>query len=103
LNYCHTSFIPHPATAIAAQVEFLIAGTLTITIIEGKRLRKTAKAVGRQDPYVILKLDGRPSGGGGGCGISGNAQHYLKCGSGIRHHQKFAHHVIFLLLACFDC
>lgn len=40
------------------QVEFLVAGTMSITVVEAKRLRKTNKAVGRQDPYVVLKMDG---------------------------------------------
>lgn len=41
------------------QAEFLVAGTMSITVVEAKRLRKSNKAVGRQDPYVVLKMDGK--------------------------------------------
>lgn len=32
---------------------------MSITVVEAKRLRKSNKAVGRQDPYVVLKMDGK--------------------------------------------
>ncbi|KAE9045219.1 hypothetical protein PR002_g2358 [Phytophthora rubi] len=47
-----------PAGEVLMRIEFLPAGVLTVTCHSAKQLR-SVDAIGRQDPYVKLTLDGR--------------------------------------------